>query len=114
MENGYEIELFFQNIHEIFYNFLGPKLPFVLKHSTMVTSPTEKGAVMIGGIKCQNYCSSDILELSGEDNGTLKWKILEQKLRHPRHSHISFSISNDIADTLITKSRDLRYKIKRK
>ena len=85
----------------------------------MISSPTEKGVVMISG-KCrtQNLCSSgsssDILELSGDDKDTLKWKILEQKLRHPRHSHISFSISNDIADTLITKSRDLRYKIKRK
>ena len=62
----------------------------------MISSPTEKGVVMIGGI---GY-SSDLLELSGDSIETLEWKILEQKLQHPRYQHVSFSISNDIAATL--------------
>ena len=70
----------------------------------MISSPTEKGVVMIGGKK-QNYeYSSDLLELSGDSQETLEWKILEQKLQHPRFNHVSFSISNDIAATLTTKS----------
>ena len=63
----------------------------------MISSPTERGVVMTGG-------SSDLLELSGDSKETLEWKILEQKLQHPRAFHVSFSISNDIAATLTTKS----------
>ena len=70
----------------------------------MISSPTEKGVVMIGGQKQNFEYSSDLLELSGDSQTTLKWKILEQKLQHPRSFHVSFSISNDIAATLTTKS----------
>ena len=71
----------------------------------MISSPTEKGVVMISGWKWKFVeFSSDLLELSGDSQETLKWKILEQKLQHPRHRHMSFSISNDIAATLTTKS----------
>ena len=70
----------------------------------MISSPTEMGVVMIGG-QLQNYeYSSDLLELSGDSQETLEWKILEQKLQHPRYHHVTFSISNDIAATLTTKS----------
>ena len=89
---------------KIFYNFLGPKLPFPLCGATMISSPTEKGVVLIGGLKQnmkQNWeASSDLLELSGDSEETLEWKILEQKLQHPRGCHVSFSISNDIAATI--------------
>ena len=70
----------------------------------MISSPTEKGVVMIGGSKKLFGNSSDLLELSGDSQETLKWKILEQKLQHPRSSYVSFSISNDIVATLMTKS----------
>merc|ERR1712150_375404 len=83
---------------------MGPKLPFALYGSTMISSPTEKGVVMIGGTKQKIGNFSDLLELSGDSQETLKWKILEQKLQHPRSYHVSFSISNDIAATLTTKS----------
>ena len=67
----------------------------------MISSPSEKGVVMIGGCK-RNFrdLSTDLLELSGDSKETLEWKVLEQKLQHPRFGHISFSISNDIAATL--------------
>ena len=103
MENGYEKELYFQNIHKsniCIYNFLGPKLPFALDGSTMISSLMEKSIVMIGGQKSFGKYSSDLLELSGDSIETLEWKILEQKLQYPRSSHISWSISNDIAATL--------------
>ena len=69
----------------------------------MISSPTEKGVVMIGGQKQNLQNSSDLLELSGDSQETLEWKILEQKLQHPRSAHVSFSISNEIAATLTTK-----------
>ena len=72
----------------------------MLSESTMISSPTEKGVVMIGGWKPKFGTSSDLLELSGDSQTTLKWKILEQKLQHPRYHHVSFSISNDTAATL--------------
>ena len=74
----------------------------------MISSPTEKGVVMIGGQKwtaeAEYRYSCDLLELSGDSEETLEWKILEQKLQHPRNYHVSFSISNDIAAALSTKS----------
>ena len=70
----------------------------------MISSPTEKGVVMIGGKQIFGEYSSDLLELSGDSQETLKWKILEQKLQHPRNCHVSFSISNDIAATITLKS----------
>ena len=73
----------------------------------MISSPTEKGVVMIGGFnRTLKKYSSDLLELSGDSEETLEWKILEQKLQHPRFGHISFSISNEIAATLTTNSID--------
>ena len=70
----------------------------------MISSPTEKGVVMIGGWNQNSEHSSDLFELSGDSEETLEWKVLEQKLQHPRFLHVSFSISNDIATTLTTKS----------
>ena len=64
----------------------------------------EKSIVMIGGQLSNFKNSSDLLELSGDSKETLEWKILEQKLQHPRSSHIAFSISNDIAATLTMNS----------
>ena len=73
----------------------------------MISSPTEESVIMIGGlinVMDQKKISSDILELSGHSEETLNWKILEQKLQYPRIAHTSFSISDDIADTLTLKS----------
>ena len=66
----------------------------------MISSPTEKGVVMIGGQKSPGEGSSYLLELSGYSIETLEWKVLEQKLQYPRFHHVSFSISNDTAATL--------------
>ena len=79
----------------------------------MIASPTERGVVLIGGEyhvykkekvyeyhERDEYDSYDLLELSGDSIDTMEWKILKQKLQHPRSHHVSFSISNDIATTL--------------
>ena len=78
----------------------------------MISSPTEKGVVIIGGWKKSVTCnefnksehSSDLLELSGDLIESLEWKLLKQKLQYQRSHHVSFSISNDIAATLTTNS----------
>ena len=78
----------------------------------MISSPTEKGVVVIGGHKSTwmdgevifGELCSDLLELSGDSRETLEWKVLEQKLQYPRSGHVSFSISNNIAATLTMKS----------
>ena len=74
----------------------------------MICSPTEKGVVVIGGEKIfenerRSELSSDLIELSGSTIETLKWTILEQKLKYPRFYHVSFSIPNDTADDLTRK-----------
>ena len=69
--------------------------------STMISLPTEKGILMIGGYAKNHKWVSNLLELSGDSVETLEWRILEQKLQHPRSHHVSLSISNDIAATLI-------------
>ena len=63
----------------------------------MISSPTEKGVLIIGGSTSNFVFTSDILELSGDSIDTLEWKILDQKLQHGRGLHVSFSVSNEIA-----------------
>ena len=75
----------------------------------MISSPTERSVVLIGGqyhvYKKEEVCeySCDLLELSGDSIDTMEWKILKQQLQYPRPFHISCSISNEIAATFPTK-----------
>ena len=96
-------------LEKIYLN-LGPKLPFKIDGSTMIQSPTEKGVVVIGGNIFRKgietfEISTRFIELSGDSEDTLKWTILEQKLKYPRFLHVSFSIPNEIADKLYTKNK---------
>ena len=50
----------------------------------MISLPTEKGILMIGGYAKNHKWVSNLLELSGDSVETLEWRILEQKLQHPR------------------------------
>ena len=65
----------------------------------MVTSPTGKGVVLMGGSshQCagQRYSSKKILELSGNSIKSLKWNVLEQKLMYPRQGHLAFSVPDE-------------------
>ena len=79
---------------------LGPKLPRRLGYPTMICSPSGKGVVIIGGqqfsfTKKEYEYSDALIELSGYSLDSLKWTVLQQKLRFPRHMHLSFSIPND-------------------
>ena len=64
----------------------------------MVSSPTGKGVVIIGGfcnpILLSNYSSECLFELSGDSIESLKWKKLDQKLQYSRNGHVSFLISD--------------------
>ena len=96
----------------------GPKLPLDnLYGSTMVTSPTGKGVVVIGGITNSptmtkkrfvgnaNYslsATATMLELSGDSIDRLQWKTLDQKLRYERAYSLAFSIPDDVVDDLET------------
>ena len=73
----------------------------------MISSPTEKGIVIIGGLTTKGVTANRIVsynfvELSGNSIETLEWKILEHKLQYARFGHVSFSISNKLASTLTT------------
>ena len=81
----------------LFQYFVGPKFPLSHEGSAMISTPTEKGVMMIGG-------SSDIIELSGDSPEKLEWKIIEQKLQQPKYAHMLFYISNEIAATLTKNS----------
>ena len=77
----------------------GPTLPTKLRDFTMVTSPTRKGIVIIGGSSGgyrQNEYLDALYELSGDSIDTLKWTRLEQKLQIARYNHFSFYIPNQV------------------
>ena len=71
----------------------------------MVTSPTGKGVILIGGlVKYQDPSrntwyppipSKVLIELTKNSNGELIWIPLKQKLKYARHCHLTFEISKD-------------------
>ena len=71
----------------------------------MVTSPTEKGVVVIGGttainelehIQSMHKTYNGLLELSGDSLASLKWRTLKQKLHYSRHLHVAFPIPRKV------------------
>ena len=68
----------------------GPKLPFQLGYSAMVTSPSGKGVVVIGGFNCNEFEDSNaLLELKGISSK--EWVSLKQTLQHGcKHVAIPF------------------------
>ena len=70
----------------------------------MVSSPTGMGVFVIGGKDSNQYSDSNIImELSGDSKLSLHWTILEQNLKYPCVYHVSFLISNQIAQDLKPK-----------
>ena len=96
--------------------FSGPKLPFKLSNFAMVSTPTEKGVVVIGGqlgneeVTFDQINSNALIELSGDSIDTLKWTVLKQKLKYPRSRHLSFPISPQTSTELVSQ----KYKNPRK
>ena len=70
----------------------GPKLPFELSRSTMVTSPSGKGVVVIGGYNKNGYKDA-LLELKGISSK--EWVPLKQTLQHVRENHVAIPIPDD-------------------
>ena len=59
----------------------------------MVTSPNSKGVVLIGGYNDTHMKSSkQLIELSGNSKKSLKWTILNQKMKYLRSYHVAYSI----------------------
>ena len=58
----------------------------------MVTSPTTKGVILIGG-HINGQKSSFLYELSGDSEDNLTWSLLDQQLNTVRSSHVSFPIT---------------------
>ena len=98
----------------VFY-IIGPELPGSYKRygSTMITSPTGKGVILIGGefqykpdkegrvrMMQKKLHSNELIELSGDSIDSLKWTVLDQKLVYPRKDHVSFLIPYEVASKL--------------
>ena len=74
----------------------GPNPPFAsdVYGSRLVTSPTTKGVILIGG--SINHQTSDLLyELAGDSEDNLTWSLLDQKLDTARFNHMSLPVPND-------------------
>ena len=70
----------------------------------MITSPTVKGIVVIGGRNNGSGASYSLMELSGDSKENLKWTILDKRLRYSRYGpHVSFPISSKVFDDLKKK-----------
>ena len=81
--------------------FLGPMPPINPFQAKMVTSPTGKGVVLIGGTNrngnhfCTSGHSEILLELSGHSIENLQWSILDPKLSQPRTHHVAITIPDE-------------------
>ena len=77
----------------------GPKLPFALYSSAMITSP-RGSVVLVGG---WNYDKQEILsdlwELKVSSSGSLlEWTRLEQSLSAPRSYHLVIPLPDDLTN----------------
>ena len=82
---------------------VGPKLPEyfpIYVGVKMTTSPTRKGVIISGG---PNSSSKLLIELSGDSLESLKWTILDQKLKYGRSGHVALSIPDAVCTDLIKK-----------
>ena len=85
---------------------LGPKLPFNMSGVAMVSSPTGRGVIVIGGRRPDHVSDPGhaLIELSGDSIESLKWTFLEQKLKYKRFNHTSIIIPKQLANDLIRKN----------
>ena len=69
----------------------------------MVTSPTRRGVILIGGKDTdgEKMISRHLIELSGDSKEKLKWTILDEKLQHARSGHVAFTINDSCNQVLL-------------
>ena len=73
----------------------GPKLPFKLDGSAMVTSPSGKGVIIIGGYRDnKRKYSNALLELKDISK---EWVPIKQTLLHARAYHVAIQMPDDWA-----------------
>ena len=72
----------------------------------MITSPTNKGVILVGGVYTRNgnkETSNCFNELSGDSEENLTWSVLDQKLDVGRFGHLSYSIPDQLIPSQFTK-----------
>ena len=79
-------------------------MPFKLFGSKMITSPTGRGVVLIGGSRSDSY-NHHFLELSGDSEESLKWSYLDQKLFSERCGHAAFTVPNHVYDSIVQRQK---------
>jgi len=76
---------------------LGPPLPFKLRDQSVVPTPSGKGVILIGGYNDSHRRTSNLLlELAGQCLASLRWNIMELKLKIQRSQHLTFFISDHL------------------
>ena len=75
----------------------GPKLPFELGHSAMITSP-RGSVVLVGGYNDdEEEALSDLWELKVSSSGSLlEWTRMEQRLSVTRSYHLAIPIPDEL------------------
>ena len=73
--------------------FKGPSLPENVHGASLLTSPTGKSVILIGGCSGRFNVSNKLFELSGDSTSNLKWHVMDQTLVNPRSSHLSHYLS---------------------
>ena len=72
-------------------------MPIDVDGFTMISSPTERGIMVIGGHNNGSGASYTLMEMSGDSKENLKWTILDERLRYSRDGpHVSFPISSEV------------------
>ena len=72
----------------------------------MVTSPTGKGVIVIGGKTSFDVDLKCMYELTRDPNNQFSWSLLDQKLAFGRSSHISFTLPNHVYEDQFRKSEN--------
>ena len=79
-------------------------MPINIGGFTMISSPTEKGIVVIGGRNNGSGASYTLMEMSGDSKENWKWTIIDERLRYSRFGPpVSFPISSEVFDDLKKK-----------
>ena len=75
----------------------GPKLPVIrIGNPSLITSPTGKGVILIGGRDIYDYSGkTNLIELSGNSIESLAWTILEQTTHLERSNSTLCYIENE-------------------
>ena len=89
---------------------MGPDLPARIYSAAMVTSPTEKGVILIGGSASTGSTDygiwNKLIHLQMTRNSlksSLKWSYLPLKLQNVRYNHLAFPISTKVFNELKIK-----------